>query len=241
MNIIGEDTLMAYVDGELGALRREEVERALAGDPELRARVERERSLRERIAGHYAPVADEPVPERFEALVTRANVVDFAAARARQARPAWQALTALAATLVLGLALGTMLPGDGDGPVGFADGSLVARGELAEALEARLASEPQAAGPRIGLSFASADGRYCRTFDSSRLSGLACRGGEGWEVVAAAAAGSPAGGGEFRQASSAGNPLVLAAAQEMMAGEPFDAEAERRARDLRWRNPQRRD
>jgi len=40
--------------------------------------------------------------------------------------------------------------------------------------------------------------------------------------------------GEFRQAGS-GNPLVLQAAQEIMAGEPLDAAAERRARDSGWR------
>lgn len=241
MNRIGEETLMAYVDGELIGHRRDEVERALVEDPELRARVEIERRLRARIAGHYAPVADEPVPERLAALVAGSNVVDFAEARARRSRPLWHTLTALAATLVAGLTLGTMLPrADGGGPVAFADGRMVARGELAEALETRLAAQGAGDDTRIGVSFASADGRYCRTFDSPALSGLACRGEEGWQVAAAAAP-AAAQAGQFRQASSAGHPLVLQAAQEMMAGEPLDAEGERRARGRGWRNPPARD
>ena len=235
MNRIGEETLMAYVDGELSAIRRHEVERAIAGDPELQARVESERSLRDRLAGHYGPVADEPVPERLAARVAGSNVVDFQAAHAQRGRPLWQSLTALAATLVAGIAAGTMLTRGDGGPVAFADGEMIARGDLAEALDTRLAADGARDGPRIGLSFAAADGRYCRTFDMATLSGLACRGGQGWQVMAAAA---PAGGqgGQFRQAS-AGSPLVLQAAQEMIAGEPLDAESERRARGRGWRNP----
>ena len=236
MNRIDEETLMAYVDGELSGVRRHEVERAIADDPHLQARVGSERRLRDRLSGHYGPVADEPVPERLAALVARSNVVDFQAVHAQRARPLWQSLTALAATLVAGIAAGTMLTRGGNGgPVAFADGAMIARGDLAEALDARLAADGARDGPRIGLSFAAADGRYCRTFETAALSGLACRGGQGWQVMAAAA---PAGGqgGQFRQAS-AGNPLVLQAAQEMIAGEPLDAESERRARERGWRNP----
>jgi hypothetical protein len=233
MNRIGDETLNAYVDGELGGLRRDEIERALAEDPELRARLAVQQRLRSRIAAHYDPVADEAVPERLAALLTPPadNVVSLAAARAK--RPTWQTLTALAATLLLGRFAGSMFQQGPDGPVAVAEGSLVARGELADALERRLASE-RGDGPRIGVSFAAADGRFCRTFDSRELSGLACREPQAWQLVATAAPGA-AQGGEYRQASS-GNPLVLQAAQEMMAGDPLDPAAERRARDSGWRN-----
>jgi hypothetical protein len=120
------------------------------------------------------------------------------------------------------------------GPVGVAHGALVAQGPLAGALDYQLASaQPAGAPTRIGLSFAAADGRLCRTFDSAALSGIACLGEAGWQLVMTAA-GAQAPGGDYRQAAS-GNPQVLAAAQELMAGEPFDAAAERRARDSGWR------
>lgn len=241
MTPIGDETLNAYADGELSGLPLDEIERALAADPELRARLAVQQRLRARLAAHYGPVREEPVPERFTALLAPATgkVVDLAAERARRPRPVWQALTALAATLVLGLVAGSMLPRSDDGPVAMAQGGLVARGELAEALETRLASD-RGEGPRIGVSFAAADGRFCRTFEAPALSGLACRGGEGWHLVATAV---PAAGqdGEFRQASSAGSPLVLEAAQTLMAGEPLDADGERRARESGWRNSQARD
>jgi hypothetical protein len=241
MMTIGDETLIAFADGELTGIRRAELERALAGDPELRARLERQQRLRALIAGHYAPVEDEPVPDRFTALLAvpaEDNVVDFAAAKQRRARPLWQSLTALAATLVLGLIAGQMLPGGEGGPVAMEGGTMVARGDLADALDRRLAGD-QGGETRIGVSFAAADGRFCRTFDGAEMSGLACRGDAGWQLVATAP-GSGAAGAEYRQASS-GNALVLGAAQEMMAGEPLDAAGERRARDTGWRNSPGRD
>lgn len=232
---IDDETLIGFADGELDPERSRAVERALAADPALRGRLERQRRLRARVAAHYAPVADEPVPERIAALLSPADskIASIAEARARRMRPMWQSVTALAATLLLGLVAGSLVP-RGGGPVAVEDGAMVARGPLAAALERSLASE-QSGGEetRIGVSFAAADGRFCRTFDAPALSGLACRGDGGWRIVTAAAPDAAA-KGEFRQASS-GSRIVLEAAQELMADAPLDAEGERRARDGGWR------
>lgn len=240
MTPIDDEILITFADGELEPEHRRAVELALASDPGLRERLEAQRRLRARIAAHYAPVAEEAVPERFAALLSgggaaAGEVVSLAEARRKRARPLWQNLTALAATLVLGLFAGSLVPRSGSGPVAVEDGALIARGGLAQALETQLASEQERnAETRIGVTFAAADGRICRTFDAQALSGLACRGGADWRIVTASgAAGENA--GQFRQASS-GDRLVLEAAQDMMAGEPFDAAAERRAREAGWRN-----
>jgi len=227
---VDNETLAALLDGELDAVARARVEQAIAADPTLRDRLEAQRRLRERLAAHYGPVAEERVPERLRELL-EPKVVDLEAARARRSPPLWRSVAALAATLLLGLILGRAMP---DGPVAIEDGAMLARGDLADALETQLASA-QAAGAatRIGVSFAGADGRYCRTFERGALSGLACRGEEGWRLAMTAAGAAPS-GGEYRQAGS-GGAAVLAAAQEMMAGAPLDAEAERRARDAGWR------
>lgn len=246
---IDDEILVAYADGELTGLRRAEVEQALAEDPGLRARLALHQHVRRRVASHYAPVAAEPVPERLTAMLSDAapgteapeddKIVDLAAARERRrTRPMWQGFAALAATFVLALGLGQVLPfadfaGEGDA-VAVADGMLIARGGLAAALDERLAADRARPGEtRIGVSFAAADGRFCRTFDGAAMSGLACRGDAGWQLVATASASAAT--GQYRQASS-GSALVLAAAQEMMAGEPLDAAGERRARDAGWRN-----
>lgn len=225
---IDDDLLMAFADGELDEVTRARVERALAEDPALQAGLDVQRRLRERLAAHYAPVADEEVPDRFRFML-ESSVVTLPP---RQKRPIWQAAMALAATLVLGLAIGRTLTMPG--PIGVENGTMVAQGALADALETQLASaQSDGAATRIGVTFRANDGRLCRTFDGSAVSGLACRGEGGWQLMMTAA-GSGAGHGGFRQAASA-SPLVLQAAQEMMAGEPLDAAAERGARDSGWR------
>jgi hypothetical protein len=227
--MIGDELLMAYADGELDELGRARVERALAEDPGLRARLEQQHRLRATLAAHYGPAIEEDVPRRLRAML-ETNVVAFAPPRPR---PMWRNFVALAATLVLGLAIGRTLPVPADGPVGAENGALVARGPLADALETQLASaqSPDAA-TRIGLSFAATDGRLCRTFDTASVSGLACRGEQGWQLMMTSA-GSASPRGEYRQARS--DQLVAQAAQGLMAGEALDADGERRARDSGWR------
>jgi len=227
--MIEDDLLMAYADGELDEVSRARVERAIAEDPALRGRLDQQRRLRATLAAHYGPTAEEAVPERLRAML-ETNVV--ALAPRPRPRPLWQSLTALAASLVLGLAIGraVLTPA---GPIGMTNGTLVAQGRLAEALDSQLAStQPADAATRIGISFAATDGRLCRTFENASVSGLACHGDSGWELRMAAVAGSGP-RGDYRQAGS--DAEVLAAAQEMMAGEALDAAGERRARDSGWR------
>lgn len=236
MMTIDDDMLMAFADGEIDEIGRARVERALEEDPKLRARLDVQRRLRARLAAHYAPVAEEAVPEGLRAML-ETKVVDLPAARGPRARPLWQSGAALAATLVLGLALGRTLlvPAAPDsGLIAVEGGAMVARGGLAEALDTQLASaQASNAATRIGVSFARSDGRLCRTFDSPAAAGLACRTDTGWQVMMTAA-GSGGQRGEFRQAGSE-SLLVQQAAQEMMAGEPLDDAGERRARDSGWR------
>jgi hypothetical protein len=235
--MIDDDILMAYADGELDEIGRARVERAVAADPALRARLAQQRKLRATLADFYGPTAGEDVPERFRAMLD-SKIVDFAGAKARQAqqaRPLWQSLTALAATLVVGLALGRTLLMPAAGPIGVEKGIMVAQGPLAAALDTQLASaQGPDASTRIGTSFAAADGRLCRTFDSAALAGIACRGEQGWQLMMTGT-GSGGAHGDYRQAGSS-NPLIAEATQALMAGEPFDANAERRARDSGWRH-----
>jgi hypothetical protein len=231
MERVDEAMLMAFVDGELDAAEAARVELALAADPELKARVQAEQRLKATLAQRYDPILDEPVKERFAAMLG-ANVVPIGSARRRPAFALrWPQAAAIAATLVAGVLAFQLVPADAPEPE-----PRVAQGALAEALETQLASQPTGA-TRIGVTFAAHDGRICRTFEASGATGLACRGAESWELMATGAAeGGRA--GEYRQAGS-GAAKVMQLAQDMMAGEPFDAAAERRARDSGWRRNER--
>lgn len=64
-NQITEADLHAYVDGQLSQELRLEVERYLDAHPEARERVLKYQALNDALRMRYAPVADEPVPERL--------------------------------------------------------------------------------------------------------------------------------------------------------------------------------
>ncbi|MET0272757.1 MAG: hypothetical protein ABW360_07175, partial [Phenylobacterium sp.] len=119
------------------------------------------------------------------------------------------------------------------GPLTSRDGVLVAHGELAEALSSGLATDPGVI--RVGLTFRTADGRYCRSFQSEmdHLAGLACREDGRWTAMTTTTF-EPAKAPDYRTAGSDTPAAVLAAVDELIAGEPLDAAAERAARDRNW-------
>lgn len=230
---IDPEMLMAYADAELDELAAKRVERAIAEDPELARQVEAHRALKARIAGHFAPVTEEPVPDRLSAML-QSNVVGIEAAKTGRDRPRWMFSApnwaAIAATLVVGLVVGQAVDLNPTN-VGERGGVLVAQGPLKTALETQLASAPLAgAETRVALTFRDKAGAVCRTFEQQRIAGIACRAGDDWQVrQMMGAAGSQA---DYRQAGSID---VLAAAEPMMAEGPFDADTERAARDGGWK------
>lgn len=238
MNITPE-RLYAYLDGELDAAARAEVEAALAADPALAAELAAQRGLRAQLRGAYDPVLDEPMSKRLQAVTAEtpaANVVDLASRRV--ARRWWQAPAtgwAAAAALALGVLLVPRLQPEA-GLVGEVDGRLVAQGELRRALDEGRSGE-RFGSVAVGFAFRDREGAYCRSFtldEAPARAGLSCRGPEAWTVeVLAETAAVP--GTELRQAAAALPPAVLAAIDARIEGEPLDAEAEAAALSAGWR------
>jgi len=238
-----KETLGAFVDGELSPAEATRIEALLASRPDLKAYVERQQALRQSFAQAFRGVLDEPVPERLRSAAASAPV-SWQARLSRFPRkpPLWWA-GAPAAALACGIVIGVVLmrPSVGDNPfaVSRSSGQLIAQGALAHALTSELASAGAASGStRIGVSFHSRDGQDCRTFElggaSSTTAGLACSDKSEWVIVATAAEGA-SGTSSYRPA--AGMPQsIRALISRMIQGEPFDAAAERAARDRGWRH-----
>lgn len=225
---IDPELLMAYADGELGPIEAKRVERAIAADPALGEEIARHRALRARLDGHFATVAQEPVPDRLAAMI-RASAVDLPTRRHHRRMPAWAPWSgAVAAALVLGLFVGKGLPEQG--VVQTRDGQLFAAGSLAGALDHELAANGGAV--QMVVSFRDREGRYCRVFRSQPADGIACHEAKGW-ALRQTMGGSRGSTSSYAQAGSA-DAALMAAAQELMAGEPLDAAAETRARAAGW-------
>jgi hypothetical protein len=207
--------------------------------------------LRAEVAGVFAGVLDQPVPERLVAAANGDNVaaitrrapphgkvLQFPSKGARAPGIGWgiREWGAMAASVVLGLFISWRVFSPAEqGLLAVNGGALVARGELAMALDRQLASDQRREElVQIGVTFRSRDGNYCRSFTlaATRTAGLACRAGGDWQVAATAMADLPA--GQVQQAAGAMPAAVLAAIEARIAGEALDAAGEQDARLGGW-------
>jgi hypothetical protein len=252
---IPDELLAAYVDGELEGAERARIEQAIAEDAQLALRVAQQRALRLRLRSAYDGVLQEAVPQRLAQAAKLgapsgpAQVIDLASVRAERSRrgnPQRQANLrryTIAASVVVGLMAGMLIqrlatPG---AVTELRDGSLLARGALARALNEQLSGAvPSGAAVRIALSFRARSGSYCRSFTLSgtrSIAGLACRDQEQWRVVdliGTEAAGMPGPAQNLRTAASSLPPALLQAVNERISGEPLNAAAETKARNNGW-------
>lgn len=226
---ISPERLAAYADGELDAETARTVEKEIAGNPELQATLAAHRALRARLAAHFAPIIQEPVPDRLRQAVLgdgeAPKVIDFAKRRAPVLPARWVRIAgpALAASLVVAL-IGYGLRPSNDP---------YAQGDLARALDSQLVAEQTTDAPvRVLLSFRDKQGQYCRGFTGKTGAGLACHDDRGWRLLETfgKTGGSPT---EYRQAGSP-DMAVMAAMQDMAAGAALDAAEEAQAAGRGW-------
>jgi hypothetical protein len=228
--MIKDERFFAWLDGELEPAEAAEVAALVAADPELQRKAEAHRALGARLGAAFDPVAAAPLPDRLtEAMrAPEAEVVDLAARReARRSIPVRMQWAAMAATLAIGIVAGSMIGSAPPSPIGREDGQLVASGELEAALYTRLASAPADHGARIGLTFRDAAGELCRSFTDDGATGLACHQGGDWRIRGLFQAGEGQ-RSEFRMAAGQ-DPRLAELVDTTMAGEPLDADGERKA------------
>jgi hypothetical protein len=248
-----DDLLIAYIHGELAEPARAAVERAMHADPVLAARIaQHRREDGERSAGrsHIFSVSNGHGGGRQRRAPPPggAKVVHLDAVRPgrttpplplpQPARPVWtpRHWLALGLALVLGAAGGALgwqqlRPDPGIVMLETSDGALVARGRLVDALGGQLASPgPSETGVRIGVTFVSKDGSYCRSFVVDTTAGLACRGGGRWTIPVLA---QPQAGTAWLDGSSL-PPAVQAAIDARIVGGTLDPAAERAAQQRGW-------
>ena len=227
-----DEKFFAWLDGELAPPEAAEVEARVAADPTLAALAAQHRRLSARLKGAFDPVAEAPAPARLQSLLQPSNVVDLNAARRARQLPSLPQWAAMAATLAIGILVGTMVPQRSAAPVVTHDGQIYAASAIDRALDVQLASAP-AGDVRVGLTFRDHAGEICRTFTAAASSGLACRDAQGWRLRGLFAA--PEGqNGNYRMAAGM-DPNLAALVDSAMAGDAFDAAAEKATKDKGWR------
>jgi anti-sigma factor RsiW len=231
-----DEELVAYADGELTGEAARRIEAAMATDAELRTRIGTLMLQREQLRANFESIVDEPVPERLRAAALSGPVswqmrLRESFGSTASAGSLVRLATTAAAALIIGIVAGRMM-GD-TGVIGTSNDAMLARGDLARSLETRLAAET-GAGPHIGVSFRDKNGANCRTFATAGTAGIACKASDGWHIAALSRTETQS-GGDFQAAGSAMPDAIRNAVTQMIDGSPFDAAAERHARDAGWK------
>lgn len=220
--IIDDETLLAFLDGELDPARASVVAAAIASDPALARKAEQHRRLKEKLRHAFDSLLHMPTPAGR--IPASAQVIDFPPRRPRRLPSfEWQRYAALAAMLVAGLLGGYALRPAAEGPVRAENGQLVASAGLARVLDSQLSGHA-VNGVRIQSSFRAEDGSVCRGFTGATASGIACREGDRWRIA-----------GLFPASAGAEDPRVAALADTLISGKPFDAAQEKAAWEKGWR------
>nr|NUR37861.1 hypothetical protein [Sphingomonas sp.] len=228
-----DEKFFAWLDGELEGPEAAEMEAKVATDPQLQRLADQHRALGARLRGAFDPIAAAPAPEHLRtALRPTAEVIDFASAKRTRIMPSLPRWTAIAATLAVGIFVGTMVPQRGNAPVEVQGGKIYAAAALDRALDTQLASAP-AGDIRVGITFRDQAGQICRSFTQPSASGLACRDEGRWKVKGLF--GSPEGQASDYRMAGGMDPNLAALVDSTMAGEPFDASQEKAALKRGWR------
>lgn len=217
------DLLKAYIDGKLAAEEANGIAAEIAADPDLALYVEDQKSFKAALAS--------PIVAWLR--------------HAREATAGWSASWIPASAMAAGLVLGVLLAGSfGIGTDLRSDsGTLIAQGELARILSTALPAEGEDAGPdaeaRVGPSFWSKNGSFCRSFATrgntrSATAGIACRERGAWRIESTAAT-EPADGSRSRLRAADLPASVRGVMDNLIVGVPLDADAERQARNQGWR------
>ena len=250
-----DQTLIAYLDGELDSQQREALEAALQHDPALQARLAALQDSDERIKAHFDAVLEEPVPAHLLALledeaagtssgaVTGQGASSTGASWSEQLMEllgfnGWRGWGAVTAALLAGVLIGQMPRQAADDAIWLvgADGYYAAA-ELASALETQ-ASGVSESSIQVTMSYREDGGGYCRSFVWSAvaqpLAGAACRTDAGWRMQVLSPL-APEQAADYRLAGSALPPAVRSQIEAQIDGAPLSAEQEQLLMQREWR------
>jgi hypothetical protein len=238
--------ISAFIDGELDPTEREQVAVLVDSDPKLKIYIAEQEQLRASLHAAFAPVIAEQIPERLLAAAAdspisfRVRLRQWLGTPGRSTPSGRFVVPAL--TMALGLIVGVVVErtsiSTNDFGTSPSSGAIVARAELAQTLDQRLASDEQTGAARIGVTFHDKAGALCRSFelssDSVTTDGFACHRSGDWQVDALVA-GQPSRANAAYSLAGSGMPdAIRDAITARMKGSPLDAAAERSARDRGW-------
>jgi len=239
---INDETLSAFLDGELPPAEMQQVRAQLAEDPTLADRLAELSAVDERVSERAHAIDERPLPSGVQKLLEEddaqpesAQVIAFPLWR--RARQALNAQTGIAAAIALAFGFGLAQVTEN-----FGDPQTGAFQPVAERLETLPSGTSEALpdGREITprLTFVNRDGQHCRQYTvtgaGERSENIACRAQQpdaGWEELASIRqpAAEP---GSYQTAS--GGSLLDSALDQMMDGGIIEPDREQQLIERNW-------
>jgi len=250
MTKITDETLSAFLDGELPLAERERVEAALNEDDSIQERLLALTKADAQVSVAIRRIDDVALPAGIEALLAApaaddesATVIPFPSRpETRRLPAAWQP-AAIAASLaaLIGFGAGAVLmPKASMNPLSMAlsdDPAVIAM--LDGSASAVPVSLGKGAAGEVRLTFTAGDGTLCREFHvtsgDKAASAVACKTTNSpWIVRLASLQATPAKSDGYQTASSPDERAFGAAVESLMASDPIDAETEAQLIKNHW-------
>lgn len=254
-----DETLSAFIDGELPEDDAAVIETEIAREPALKARIDRLRGADAALRVAYGDADKEPLPEHIVRMLSAEGaggerkagaekVISFFSPRSLTR--AWPTALAASLALVVGYVVAgvfTVAPSGSSVIAGVVPvGEKINPGHpLFATLETGVSAEPFATSEtdvsiEPVLTFKSQNEAYCREFlvrsDSRGARGVACREDGAWVVRVAVAATFDANNpSSYRTASSADGRLIDEFVTEIKIGDALNAKSEETLIDNQWR------
>ncbi|KWV95494.1 RseA family anti-sigma factor [Erythrobacter sp. AP23] len=252
MTTITDETLSAFLDGELGTSQAEEVRVALDSDPALRARLARFERADSTMRDAASTIVNRQLPQSVLTMLAsnKASVAPLEAHRRRSLGGSrfWPTALAASIALVVGWSTGVLYQGAPQGDAAEGNAQIAARAvpgdPLFMALETTQSGQAVAlgeAGESIQpvLSFASANGELCREFmavhSDDAVRAVACRERNAWRIDFAIRSDSAGSRNGYQTASAADARLASDYIADVMVGDAFGREAEANLMVKGWR------
>ncbi|WP_027329031.1 anti-sigma factor family protein [Marinimicrobium agarilyticum] len=239
---INDETLSAFLDGELPPAEMEQVRARLAEDPALADRLAELSAVDELVSERARAIDERPLPSAVQKMLSEedarpesAQVIAFPLWR--RARQALNAQTGIAAAIALAFGFGLAEVTDNAGsPQVDAFQPVAERLETLPSGTTETLPDGREITPR--LTFVNRDGQHCRQYRvtgaGERSENIACRAQQteaGWEELASIRqrAVEP---GSYQTAS--GGSLLDSALDQMMAGDIIEPEQEKQLIERNW-------
>lgn len=242
-----DEQLSAFLDGELSPAEMDALAQDMETDPQLAARAESLGSANTAFIASTAQIDAVPISATLKAAMETPPTAKIIAFKPRSVTAFLVEHRAVAASLLCAVAVWTaassMTPqGISDPFAPGPDGVIVASSQLYQVLETGRTGEAKridaGATATPQLTFASADGQFCRQVSlsspSHEAAAILCRGEDGWrpQVVAF---GLPKSSPDYQTASAERSPALEAFLDARMSGAPMNEAEEARLLQNGWK------